>query len=300
MASPVLSVLSLCSGIGGIEQGLRLAGVPTRVVAMCERDPFAAALLLERMEDESLEPAPVWCGDLADLDAGFFAGVDLVTAGYPCQPDSAAGLKLGTEDSRWIWPAIAGILGVVRPRYVLLENVDAHLGRGFRLVTADLARLGFDAEWLLVRAADAGAPHIRRRLFCLAHRHEPGCLVLGRQPADDGHSRHHALGPGSASLAYTPSPSDGAITGGEHRPPSADQPERPERVGRGGEAVAHTGRISADGDEHEAGSCRCSPDAIGWTLPSPLPKSDFDAWETRFSRPKLPSPYESSPVGSVA
>jgi DNA (cytosine-5)-methyltransferase 1 len=162
------SVLSLCSGIGGLDLGACRA-LGGRVVAYCERDPYAATVLLERMESAELEPAPVWVGDLRDLDARPLAGVDVVCAGYPCQPFSQAGKRLGEEDERFIWDEVARVIREVRPKYVCLENVSGHLQLGFDRVLGDLHELGFDAEWSLFRAADVGAPHLRRRVFVLAY-----------------------------------------------------------------------------------------------------------------------------------
>src|SRR5690606_40192712 len=95
--------------------------------------------------------------------------VDIVTGGYPCQPFSVAGKRKGTSDARHLWPNIAHALRVLRPRYAFFENVANHLRLGFADVLADLAELGFDAEWTTVRASDVGAPHQRRRLFVLRY-----------------------------------------------------------------------------------------------------------------------------------
>lgn len=161
--------LSLCSGVAGLDIGLQRAFPGLRVVAYCERDSFAATVLLARMADEALESAPVWVGDLRDLDAAQFAGVDAVSAGYPCQPFSCAGKRKGEDDERHLWPEVLRIVRKCRPRYVFLENVSAHLLLGFDRVLCDLAGLGFNAEWAVVSAAEAGAPHLRKRLFVLAY-----------------------------------------------------------------------------------------------------------------------------------
>jgi DNA (cytosine-5)-methyltransferase 1 len=87
---------------------------------------------------------------------------------HNCQPFSAAGLRKAEDDDRHIWPAIADAIRLVRPRYVLLENVRGHVGRGFARVVARLASLGYVGSWICVRASDIGAPHRRERLFCLA------------------------------------------------------------------------------------------------------------------------------------
>jgi DNA (cytosine-5)-methyltransferase 1 len=168
------TVLSLCSGYGGLELAVHTVWAAARVAGYVEWDAYAAAVLLARMEDASLAPAPIWCGDLAELPAAPFLGVDLVTAGFPCQPWSAAAVKgLGAEDERWIWPDIAVLLRQLGPRLVFLENVPPLVARGgLELVLGDLATLGFDAEWTVLRASDVGAPHQRERVFVLAHAHD--------------------------------------------------------------------------------------------------------------------------------
>lgn len=164
-----LRCLHLCSGYGGFELGLRLAGVNARTVAHVERDSYAAAALVARMAEANLDQAPVW-DDLTTFDSAAWRGrVDLISSGFPCQPFSAAGSQRGIEDDRWLWPAIAGIVRGVGPRYVFLENVPGLIRAGLPFVLADLADLGFNAEWGLLSAAEVGAPHKRERFWLLAY-----------------------------------------------------------------------------------------------------------------------------------
>lgn len=107
-------------------------------------------------------------GDLKHIDWHSTPRVDILTAGYPCQPFSNAGKRLGLDDPRHLWPWIAYAIAVLRPGTVVLENVAAHLGRGFDVVAEDLAALGYRVEWTTVRASDIGAPHRRERLFIVA------------------------------------------------------------------------------------------------------------------------------------
>ncbi|MCF2531327.1 DNA cytosine methyltransferase [Yinghuangia sp. KLBMP8922] len=124
--------------------------------------PAAAAVLARHW------PGVPNLGDIKTVDWQSVPPVDLVTAGYPCQPFSSAGQKKGVNDARHLWPHVARALGLLRPRWVVLENVGHHLRLGFDVVLGDLARLGFDARWCCVRASDVGAAHERRRLFVLA------------------------------------------------------------------------------------------------------------------------------------
>lgn len=194
-AVPGPSVLSLCSGVGGLELGLKLAIPRARTVCYVERDNYAAATHVVRMADQALDPAPVW-DDIATLDGRPWRGrVDLVTAGFPCTPASVAGKRQGTADERWLWADIARIIGEVEPRFVFLENVpglltvagsgdaclsgldrsmeepsDLAAGGAIAEVLRSLATLGFDAIWDCFSAAEVGASHQRERLFILAYR----------------------------------------------------------------------------------------------------------------------------------
>jgi DNA (cytosine-5)-methyltransferase 1 len=99
--------LSLCSGAGGLDLRLHLALPEYRTVGHVERDAYAAAILVARMEDAALDPAPVW-DDVATFDCRPWRGaVDIVTAGYPCQPFSVAVKRRGADDPRHLWPHAA-------------------------------------------------------------------------------------------------------------------------------------------------------------------------------------------------
>jgi len=172
MALPTsVRVASLCSGIGGLDLGVSLATLgASRTVLYVERETSAAAILAARMADGSLAPAPIW-SDLATIDPGPWRGaVDGVVSGYPCQPFSLAGRRMGGEDPRHLWPHVRRFVEGAKPSWVFLENVRSHLQLGFAEVLADLAYLGLNAEWGLFSAAEVGAPHLRERLFCLAYR----------------------------------------------------------------------------------------------------------------------------------
>lgn len=167
---PRFNVLSVCSGGGGLELGLHLAIPATRVVCYVEREAYAASLLVSRAQEGLLDEAPVW-SDLASFDASAWRGkVDCVAGGFPCQPWSAAGKRQGTDDERWLWPSFARAVRDADAGWVLVENVPGLLAGGAGHVLGDLADLGFDAEWMVLSAASVGAPHLRRRVFILAHR----------------------------------------------------------------------------------------------------------------------------------
>lgn len=169
MDTPTRNVLSLCSGYGGLDLGLGMAGVSTRTVCYVEREAYAAANLASLMQAGKLDAAPIW-SDLVTFDGKPWRGaVDILTAGFPCQPHSVAGKRKGKQDARWLWDDIARIIGECQPHSVIIENVPGLLRSGLRDVLRDLALLGFDAVWTRRSASEAGAPHRRSRIFLLAY-----------------------------------------------------------------------------------------------------------------------------------
>ena len=107
-------------------------------------------------------------GDVTKLDWGSVPPIDILTAGYPCQPFSQAGHRKGTNDERHLWPHVLNAIKHLRPRIAVFENVRGHVTLGLAEVLEDLASIGWDAQWACVRASDVGAPHHRERLFILA------------------------------------------------------------------------------------------------------------------------------------
>jgi len=157
--------------VGGIDLGLERAGMVCRW--QVENEPFCIRVL------EKHWPGVKRYGDIRATGADELEPVDCIAGGYPCQPFSQAGKRGGVEDPRHLWPEFARILLVLRPRFVLLENVPGHLSLGFGEVLGDLARLGYDAEWLCLRASDFGASHLRKRVFVVAY--HAGLLEPGRE-----------------------------------------------------------------------------------------------------------------------
>ena len=170
--SPDLSSLTgvaLCAGVGGLELGLHIAEPSYRTVCYVEREAFPAATLVARMEDEALDQAPVW-SDVATFDGRPWRGrVHILTAGYPCQPFSFAGRRLGEDDPRHLWPHVHRIIGEMDPEWCFFENVEGHLSLGAASVVADLSAMGYSVKAGLFSAAEVGASHQRRRLFIVAH-----------------------------------------------------------------------------------------------------------------------------------
>jgi len=189
-ADACLHGLSLCAGAGGIDLGLTIACPGYRTVCYVEREAYAAATLVARMEDATLDKAPLW-DDITTFDGRPWRGtLDILTGGYPCQPFSVAGKRKGAEDPRHLWPHFARIIAECHPERVFLENVANHLNIGYREVRSELEELGYRVTEGLFTAAEVGAPHKRQRLFILARRNELADAEgqCQREPADQTHA----------------------------------------------------------------------------------------------------------------
>lgn len=162
-----LNELALFAGAGGGILGGKILGWNT--VCAVERDAYAAQILAQRQNDGAIEPFPIW-SDVCSFDGKPWRGiVDVVSGGFPCQDISAAGKGAGIEGARSsMWKEFARIIGEVRPAYAFVENSPMLTSRGLGVVLADLASMGFDAEWGVLSAADVGAIHKRERIWVLA------------------------------------------------------------------------------------------------------------------------------------
>ena len=165
-----MRTMHLFAGIGG---GL-LADVILghRPIVAVEWDKYACQVLRERAADGWFPDLSVWEGDVRLFDPSEYAGrVDCIHAGFPCQDISVAGKQagVGVETRSGLYREVLRIAGVVRPKYLFLENVAAIVTNGLGTVLDDLAALGYDSEWLCLRASDCGANHRRDRWWLLSH-----------------------------------------------------------------------------------------------------------------------------------
>ncbi len=195
-----MNELSLFTGVGGGVLGTKSLGWNS--VGYVEFNNYCQQVIAQRIKDGCLDEAPIF-GDINEfVESGaakkYQGFVDVVTAGFPCQPFSHAGKQQGKADKRNMWPATIQCIRDVRPRYAFLENVPGLLNSGyFGEILSSLAQAGFDARWVVLGADDVGAPHRRKRLWILAYpqsKHRdvgndhPGIGVEGEQVPESGNS----------------------------------------------------------------------------------------------------------------
>lgn len=163
-----MNVLDLFSGIGGFSLGLEKAGMKT--VAFCEQDKRAWPILERHWPNVAIFDDVRTLDGKALADHGIGA-IDVICGGFPCQDLSAAWAGPGLAGERsGLWFEFARIIGEIRPRYVIIENVANLRKRGLGIVPQDLACMGFNADWAVIPAASVGAPHQRDRLWIVAYR----------------------------------------------------------------------------------------------------------------------------------
>lgn len=170
---------SLFSGIGGFELAAEWAGWEN--VFQVEWNPFCQKILKKNFPDANL------FGDIREFDGLPWRGsVDVISGGFPCQPYSSAGKRLGKEDERHLWPEMLRIIRDVAPRWVVGENVRGLVnwsgGLVFDEVQADLEASGYEVQPFLLPAASVNAPHRRDRVWFVAYR-------AGEQMGDAGQPR---------------------------------------------------------------------------------------------------------------
>lgn len=183
MDNTKITHVSLCAGYGGIDLGLKRAIPGLCTVAFSEIEAFACANLVAKMESGLLDPAPIWT-DVKTFPWGNFRDkVHILSGGYPCQPFSSAGKRLGSEDPRHLWPFIADGIDRMRPALCFFENVEGHISLGLSDVIEDLAGMGYRTTWGIFSASECGAPHQRKRVFILAHNQRQRVQELGWEVA---------------------------------------------------------------------------------------------------------------------
>ena len=200
--------LSLCSGYEGIGLGLRRVLPNLREIAYVEREGFAVANLVAKMEAGELDAAPVFT-DVKTFPYRKFRGcVDILSGGFPCQPFSNAGKREGIEDPRHLFPHIANGIRECQPRIVFLENVEGIISSKtsdgesvLQYVLGELEGMGYRATAGIFSASEVGAPHQRKRVFILGYTNSERC-ERERLRRDEEKPEGSLSGRASEELAY--------------------------------------------------------------------------------------------------
>lgn len=198
--------MDLFAGGGGSAWTGKLIG-NWRTVVYVEQERYFQEVLKQRIREKIFDDAPIW-DEVKTFDGYPWAGlVDIITAGFPCQPFSTAGKRKGSDDDRNLWPETIRIIREVGPRFAFLENVPGLItadgGKFFGGIVGDLAEAGYDCRWTVISASDLGAWHIRKRVWILAY-----SKLLGREGGGNGTGRNSRWEPDicdseSASVADT-------------------------------------------------------------------------------------------------
>jgi DNA (cytosine-5)-methyltransferase 1 len=302
--------LSLCSGIGGFDLGLRRVWPSLRTVAHVEGETFCVQNLVSQMQAGGLDACPIF-PDLCRLPWDQFAGlVDVVSGGFPCQPFSTAGKRKGTKDERHLWPYIVEGLRTVRPKVAVFENVAGiatSKSEGFHSVLhhvlCDLEELGYVPTAGQFTAAEVGAPHLRKRWFILGLLRDTDSDSQPNQPVHD-----EAPGVQKHSVANT------------GRNPKAARRERASSTEGGTERATEVGsgrhvgpgHIKATGETRDLANTNDSRRGEDWQpsqlRPNGFVESSVNPWnprqteareEEKWPKPPGPTQYEWEPPRTI-
>lgn len=159
-----MRMLDLFSGIGGFALAASWVwGDELEIEGFCEIDGYCQKVLEKNFPGVPIHP------DITKLRGHQFKKIDLITGGFPCQDISVAGKGAGIDGERsGLWTEMCRLIGEVRPRCALIENVPMLIHRGLERVLCDLTEIGYDAEWQVIGADDVGARHKRKRIWIVA------------------------------------------------------------------------------------------------------------------------------------
>jgi len=217
--------LDLFSGIGGFAVAAQACGYCT--VGFCEKEPYAQQILKERFgavlaDTEKLQRnggehhtvcnsekrgqipelgnggGPRLHSDIFTLNGADYAGVDLLTGGFPCQPFSVAGKQRGSADDRHLWPEMLRVIKECRPRWIIGENVAGFIKMELDNCISDLEAIGYTVRAFVIPACAVDAKHRRDRVWIVAHS-ERGAGGQGRT------ERRGAAGSGAHNEPSRPS-----------------------------------------------------------------------------------------------
>jgi len=198
--------LDLFSGIGGFAIAAQACGYTT--IGFCEKEPYAQQILKERFgavladadarglrcprpprntghASQSHQSQPTLHPDIFTLNGADYAGVDLLTGGFPCQPFSVAGKRKGAADDRALWPEMLRVIDGAKPAWLIGENVAGIVTMELDNILSDLEGIGYAAWPLVIPACAVDARHRRDRVWIVAH---------ATSEQDDGKRGHRECG----------------------------------------------------------------------------------------------------------
>ena len=155
-----LTHLDLFSGIGGFALAAKWNGY--RTVGFCDNEPYAQAVLKKHWPEVPCHK------DIREVRGDLYAGVTLLTGGFPCQPFSVAGKQRGKDDNRYLWPEMLRVIQEAKPTWIIGENVAGIVNLALDQVCADLEGQGYEVEPIIVPACAVDAPHRRDRVWIIA------------------------------------------------------------------------------------------------------------------------------------
>jgi len=187
--------LDLFSGIGGFALAAKWNGY--RTIGFCDNEPYAQAVLKKHWPEIPCHK------DIREVRGDLYAGVTLLTGGFPCQPFSVAGKQRGKDDNRYLWPEMCRVIREARPAWIIGENVAGIVNLALDTVCADLEAESYEVEPIIIPACAVDAPHRRDRVWIVAHssrKQLEECLNLG----------------GEEGTHSEPAGSDQGVSGAEH------------------------------------------------------------------------------------
>jgi len=275
-----LTMGSLCTGIAGLELGLHYAGLNAKPVFVSDINPGVCDWL-----DQAMPYTPN-LGDFTQLTE--LPAVDVLVAGFPCQPVSSAGSRKGTEDARWLWPSIADLVRNMVPRPTLfLENVSGLLlangGHAMATVARDLAECGYRLEYGCMAAAAVGAAHKRNRWWGLAYvedansepRHKRWLAASRRSQGnrarpDTGRRSRASAADTESTERHATQPASMAATVGTATEPRERNSPLPDRFGHWAPAIDRWARVlGRTAPDPTTPNGRIAPAFVEWMMGYP-------------------------------
>jgi len=228
----MMAHVDLCSGIGGFALGFQWAGL-SKPVLFCDIEPWSRKVLAKHWPDV---PIATDVKELASDPDRNVPDCDILTAGYPCQPFSHSGKRLGSADTdRHIWPYLLQIVAQKRPAWCVFENVYGHVSMGLDQVLSDLETQGYATRPFIVPACAVDAPHRRDRIWIIAQSNDANTDSAGQQQSNQEMAREPSEQSDSGGVQPGQTMADTSVRELQRRGQEQvyEQPDIPRQSGRG-------------------------------------------------------------------